>query len=170
MLTAPTIQPLVLQSNAAYSSQLGSRPTTTVVQRPSSDTMAQCPRCHLWHALSRPCPRLQTEAQIRLALDAVRVISGGDSEARQKNRDMLQQILKGQRINRTEGVGKAVSRQPVPQPHVPVREAPQQAERQEQPRLAAPVEEESSTSESESDTESDSGSDSPDNESDGESG
>lgn len=170
MLSAPVIQPLVLQSNAAHPAQLPSRPTSTAAQRPSGDIMAQCTRCGLLHAPSRACPRLQTEVQIRLALDEVRIISGGNPVATNKNRDMLQQILKNQRVNRTEGAGRAVSTQPVPQPHMPVQQAPQQAERQEQPRLAAPVEDESSDSDSDSETGSDSGSNSPDDDPDGESG
>lgn len=165
MLTATVIQPFVLPSNAVHPTQLPSRPSATVPQSSSGDTVAFCGRCHLYHASSRACPRLLTEAQVRLALDEVRIISRGDPTATKQNKGILQQVLKmiaGR--NKDQGRASTYSTYLAQQSRVPTQRAPQQPEHREQPHLVAPVEEDSSESQSGSD----SGSDSSDNDESGE--
>lgn len=75
--------------------------------------------------------------------------------AAKRNRDILQQVLKTQRVNRVTNEDSAVSKQPA----APTQQAPQQSIQQEQARMFVPVEEESSETQSESESESESGSD-----------
>lgn len=138
--------------------------------------LAPCAKCHLLHATARACPRLLTEAQIRLALDEVKIISGGDPIATKQNRDTLQQILKTRKASRTEAVSSAMLKQPAPAPtlhpnanttihtlsHPQQTRAVQPPDPPEQPLLFAPVQDESS----ESNSQTESGSDSSESESD----
>lgn len=161
ILTAAVSQPFVLPSNTVHPAQLPSRQnttTTTTLQSARSDKVDFCGRCHIHHAPSRACPRLITEAQIRVALDEVRIISEGDPTAINANRVTLQQVL-GVIARRNKDSPKPAQQQ---QPPVPPQRAPQQPVPRGQPRLVAPVEEDSSESQSDSESGSGSGSDSSD--------
>lgn len=107
-----------------------------------------------------------TEAQIRVALDEVRALSGDDPVATSRNRDILQKVLRMPKVYRAEGEGNATPKQPTP--HAPAQQVPQRSGHQEQVPLFAPVEEESSETSSDSESESDSRSDSTDKEPGGE--
>lgn len=149
---------------------------------PSSD---QCMKCQLIHLASRKCPPLASESQIRIALDDVKGLSGGDPDAIQRNRALLQSILKENKVvklgaNRTQhpqpqqavqisqSVQQQISRQPTHQlaqqlAQQPIQHIPQQPVQQsvqQQAQLSAPMGslEWESGSESESETASESGS------------
>lgn len=160
ILTAAVSQPFVLPSNTVHPAQLPSRQNTTTTTTPQSarsDKVDFCGRCQIHHAPSRACPRLMTEAQIRVALDEVRIISEGDPTAINANRVTLQQIL-GVIARRNKDSPKPAQQQPPVSPQ----RAPQQPVPRGQPRLVAPVEENSSESQSDSESGSGSGSDSSD--------
>ncbi|KAJ4396264.1 hypothetical protein N0V93_000483 [Gnomoniopsis smithogilvyi] len=57
-------------------------------------SLGPCITCQLIHLASRRCPSLASESQIRIALDDVKVLSGGDPGAIQYNKVLLQSILK----------------------------------------------------------------------------
>lgn len=126
----------------------------------------QCKNCHLFHQQGRPCPNLKTEIQVRLALDEVKTLSGGDPAGTQKNREILQNLLRAKRQG-SAGEAAGPPAQPSPQPPLlPSNAAPQTTTPplQEQPRLVAPLpsDEGSSgsdelTSEEESESESEDG-------------
>lgn len=112
----------------------------------------QCKNCHLFHQQGRACPNLKTEIQLRLALDEVKSLSGGDPVRIQQNREILQNLLKAKRQG-SAGEVAAPPAQPSPQPQLlpfPVApqptQPPQQPPQQEQARLVAPPESEEDSS------------------------
>lgn len=136
-----------------------------------STSRTQCKNCHLFHQQGRPCPNLKTEIQLRLALDEVKSLSGGDPVRVQQNREILQNLLKAKRqgsAGEVAGPPAQPSPQPQPQPQLlpfPVApqptQPPQQQPQQEQARLVAPPQSgedssgsDESTSEEESESES----------------
>lgn len=121
----------------------------------------QCKNCHLFHQQGRQCPNLTTEIHLRLALDDVKTLSGGDPAKVQQNREILQNLLKAKRQG-SAGEAAGPPAQPSPQPHlVPLPLATQEPQ-QQHARLAAPPQSEDgsgsdgSTSEEESESESES--------------
>lgn len=97
----------------------------------SSSSISRCTNCHLFHLRGRPCPNLTTEVHIRLALDDVKALSGGDIEKTRQNRAILQNILRVNLFSRPPEKGGP-----------PVQTAPLQSQHeqppQQQARLAAP--------------------------------
>lgn len=66
-------------------------------QAPSSldGSILKCPKCPLYHLPSHKCPPLARPVQIRLALDGIKTLSGGDPPTIKKNKNFLQALLKG---------------------------------------------------------------------------
>lgn len=124
----PNLMPLILTPNIPNSQSSQRRCNGSVLP------YNQCNRCHLFHAASMGCPALASVTDIRLALDGIRTLSGGDSATTQQNRDILQMILKQRKINQLGRKGGSPAQpqplQPPPQPPPPPR--PQQ---QPQPKL-----------------------------------
>lgn len=87
-------------------------------------SLGQCKKCQLVHPASRKCPALASESQIRIALDDVKGLSGGDSTATQRNKVFLQSILKEKKASKLGANGMHF-----PQPQQPV-QASQPAEQQ----------------------------------------
>lgn len=141
----------------------------------------QCNKCHIFHATTTSCPSLASVTDVRLALDGVRLISGGDFATTQRNKGILQMILKQRKDHQPGRPGGSPAYQPqqpsrpeqqpqqqlsqLPhshQPQQPPRVQPQQPpppppQQQSQARLSAPNED---SSESESSSEDESGSES----------
>lgn len=123
----------------------------------------QCKNCHLFHQQGKACPNLTTEVHLRLALDEVKMLSGGDPTRVQQNREILQNLLRAKRQG-SAGEAAGPRAQPSPQPQLlPLPIAPQstQQPQQEQARLVAPLQSgedssgsDESTSEEESESES----------------
>lgn len=131
------------------------RPNGTSSGPPVSRT--QCKNCHLYHPQDRQCPNLKTEIQLRLALDQVKSLSGGDAVKAQQNREILQNLLRAKRQGST-GAAAVPPAQPSPQPQllIPspvVPQITQQPQPQlEQPRLVAPPQSEGESSGSDEST------------------
>lgn len=123
----------------------------------------KCKNCHLFHQQGRACPNLKTEIHLRLALDDVKALSGGDPVRVQQNREILQNLLRAKRQG-SAGEAAGPSAQPSPQPQLqPLPDAPQATPQlqQEQARLVAPQQsEEDSSGPDESTSEEESGSES----------
>jgi hypothetical protein len=96
--------------------------------------------CHLFHARGQPCPQLKTAIEVRLALDDVTNLSGGDPTMKQQNREILQKLLRAKQASAGQVVRPPAQPSPQPQPHLspaPITpQIPPQAQ-QKQPRLAA---------------------------------
>ncbi|POS74597.1 hypothetical protein DHEL01_v207004 [Diaporthe helianthi] len=139
----------------------------------ASMSRPQCKNCHLYHQQDRPCPNLRSEIQVRLALDQVKSLSGGDAVTAQQNREILQNLLRAKRQGST-GAAAGPPAQPAqpaqPNPQTPLLNSPvvpqtthetKPPPQQDQPRLVAPPEDgeessgsDESTSEEESESES----------------
>lgn len=165
----PSSQPLGVPStaNAIPPNQPRVAPPNANVTAPQitniSPPISQCTTCHLFHPPSLNCPSLSSEIKIRLALDEVKNLSGGDPASTQRNRVILQGILKSRKNGGLGEIGspfaqtqQQAQQQPAQQPQAPQEE---QKQPQQQARLSAP-DEESSSSESSSESESESESES----------
>lgn len=102
----------------------------------SSMVRGKCTNCHLYHPRDNPCPNLSTEIHVRIALDDVVTLTGGDPEKARQNRQILQNILKAKKIVRearnrevTNTRLSAVSVQPARAPQRPPQQPPQQQAR-----------------------------------------
>lgn len=78
-------------------------PPKTGNTQQSPVSFAQCGRCRLYHASTFSCPALRTSTQISMALDDIKLLSGGDPVAKQLNKGILQQILRHSKDGRQAG-------------------------------------------------------------------
>lgn len=114
----------------------------------------QCKNCHLFHQQGRPCPNLKTEIHLRLALDDVKALSGGDPVKVQQNREILQNLLRAKRQGSAgEAAGPSAQPSPQPQPlHLPAAPQATPQPQQEEARLVAPQQSEEESSGSDEST------------------
>lgn len=124
----------------------------------SSSSIFRCTNCHLFHSRDRACPILRTEIHLRLALDDVKALSGGDPEKTRQNKEILQNILRAKKGG-WPAENAAAPVQPIRQPER-AQQPPQQQARLAAPQDSSGSEDDESSSEesSESDYESDEGS------------
>lgn len=127
----------------------------------SREKCTKCTNCHLFHLRDKPCPNLRTEIHIRLALDDVKTLSGGDPEKTRQNKEILQNFLKAKRSGRlAESTGPPVqpARQPQGAQQQPQQEARLAAPQQQFEKESSGSDDDESGSEESSDYESDEGS------------
>lgn len=123
-----------------------------------SSVSLPCTKCHIFHAPSKNCPSLATGVQIRLALDDVKALSGGDPAITQQNRAILQGFLKSLKNSRPGETGGLISLQSqqhaqLTQQGQPAQPTPLQPQRQELAQvftISSESESESGSSESDS--------------------
>lgn len=146
----------------AVGSSNGSTATPNGTYSGASTSLNECTQCRLIHPASRKCPSLKSEIQIRIALDDVKGLSGGDSVVMQRNKSLLQSLLKEKIGTKLQLKG---NESPQPQPPVPALQLPQeqvprqparqlvQQPEQQQIQISAPAESSESASSSESESE-----------------
>lgn len=100
-------------------------------------SFAQCGRCRIYHPPTASCPSLRTPAQISIALDDIKFLSGGDPVAKQLNKGILQQILRDAKNGRQAGQNSS-SPAPTPQPVQALQPSQQRTVQQPQAKPALP--------------------------------
>lgn len=153
--TDPTPSVPPHQQRIPHANALGSNGTS-----PGSP-MSRCTNCHLFHLRDKPCPNLRTEIHIRLALDDVKALSGGDLEKTRQNKEILQNILRAKKVGRpalNAGPPVQSARQPERAQQPPQQQARLAAPQQQFEKESSGPDDDESGSEESSDYESDEGS------------